>query len=230
MSEHAEEHETLEAGGADTIADEPVPRDIGRVLDEGLGPGRPKRVAVIGAGMAGLASALELKRAGHEVMVLEAQNRVGGRISTCRDFAPGLYAEFGAMRLPRSHELTLSYCDRFGLELRPFVMGNPKGLVHIGGQRMTIEEAGSVLDGAVFAFVEGTDPEVILLIEARRQDDGYQWQYACARFSDFRLSVRYRDAEVWRVPRAAPGDRTNPHFYLAVERRQPPGPANDDVH
>jgi monoamine oxidase len=141
MSEHAEEHETIEAGGADTIADEPVPRDIGRVVREGLGPGRPKRVAVIGAGMAGLAAALELKRAGHEVTVLEAQNRVGGRIYTWRDFAPGLYAEFGAMRLPRSHELTLAYCDRFGLELRPFVMGNPRGLVHIGGQRMTMEEA-----------------------------------------------------------------------------------------
>jgi monoamine oxidase len=142
MREHEEEHESLEAGGAEPIEDEPVPADIGRVVDEGLGPGRPKRVAVIGAGMAGLASALELKRAGHDVTVLEAQNRVGGRILTCRDFAPGLYSEFGAMRLPRSHDLTLAYCDRFGLELRPFVMGNPKGLVHVGGQRMTIEEAG----------------------------------------------------------------------------------------
>ncbi len=54
-------------------------------------------MAVIGAGMAGLASALELKRAGHDATVLEAQNRVGGRIFTCRDFAPGPYAEWGAM-------------------------------------------------------------------------------------------------------------------------------------
>ncbi|MGH2737255.1 MAG: FAD-dependent oxidoreductase [Actinomycetota bacterium] len=88
MREHEEEHESLEAGGAEPIEDEPVPADIGRVVDEGLGPGRPKRVAVIGAGMAGLASALELKRAGHDVTVLEAQNRVGCRILTCRDFAP----------------------------------------------------------------------------------------------------------------------------------------------
>ncbi len=35
--EHEEEHETLEAGGADTIEDEPVPARIGRVVDEGLG-------------------------------------------------------------------------------------------------------------------------------------------------------------------------------------------------
>ena len=101
----------------------------------------PKRVIVIGAGMAGLVAAFELARQGHDPIVLEAQNRVGGRVYTMRSFAPGLYAEAGAMRIPRVHDLTLEYCNLFGLELRPFVMGNPKALVHIGGQRMTAEEA-----------------------------------------------------------------------------------------
>jgi monoamine oxidase len=82
-----------------------------------------------------------LKQQGHDVVVLEAQNRVGGRVLTCRDFAPGLYAEFGAMRIPRSHDLTMKYCQKFGLPMRPFMMGNPKGLVHVCGQRMTLEEA-----------------------------------------------------------------------------------------
>ena len=45
------------------------------------------------------------------------------------------------MRIPRAHDLTLRYCDLFGLPMRPFVMGNPKALVHLGGQRMTKEEA-----------------------------------------------------------------------------------------
>jgi len=139
--DHEEEHEALEFGGAEPIEDEPVPADVGRVPAEGLGAGRAKRVIVIGAGMAGLVAAMELKRAGHQVIVLEAQNRVGGRVYTCRDFAPGLYAEFGAMRIPRSHDLTVAYCERFGLELRPFMMGNPKGLVHVGGARITMEEA-----------------------------------------------------------------------------------------
>ena len=102
-----------------------------------------KRVIVIGAGMAGLVAAYELARAGHDPLILEAQNRVGGRVYTLRKFAPGLYAEAGAMRIPRVHDLTLEYCEHFGLELRPFVMGNPKGLVHIGGQRMTAEQAGA---------------------------------------------------------------------------------------
>jgi monoamine oxidase len=105
-------------------------------------PGEAKRVIVIGAGMAGLVAAYELARAGHDPVVLEAQNRVGGRVYTIRRFAPGLYAEAGAMRIPRVHDLTLAYCDLFGLELRPFVMGNPKGLVYVGGRRMTAEQAG----------------------------------------------------------------------------------------
>src|SRR4051812_41023537 len=124
------------------MVDEPVPEATLRVADEGLRdrPGARKRVVVLGAGVAGLVAAYELKQQGHDVVVLEAQNRVGGRVLTCRDFAPGLYAEFGAMRIPRSHRLTLSYCEKFNLPMRPFVMGNPKGLVYIGGQPVTIEE------------------------------------------------------------------------------------------
>jgi len=109
---------------------------------DGLGPraGEPKRVVIIGAGIAGLVAAYELDRAGHEPIVLEANQRVGGRVYTLRGFAPGLYGEAGAMRIPRVHDLTLGYCERFGLKLRPFVMGNPKALVYVAGERMTAEQ------------------------------------------------------------------------------------------
>ncbi len=58
------------------------------------------------------------------------------------------------MRIPRVHDLTLAYVERFGLQLRPFVMGNPKGLVYVGGQRMTAEEAGLEPDRLGFEVAE----------------------------------------------------------------------------
>jgi monoamine oxidase len=134
---------TVENAEDTPISDVPVAPDVLATPGEGLQarPQPAKRVIILGAGIAGLVTAYELARQGHEPLILEAQNRVGGRIYTLRDFAPGLYAEAGAMRIPRAHNLTLEYCQLFGLELRPFLMDNPKGLVYIGGQRMTLEQA-----------------------------------------------------------------------------------------
>ncbi|WP_448808611.1 FAD-dependent oxidoreductase [Agromyces bauzanensis] len=59
------------------------------------GPG--ERVAVIGAGVAGLTAARELVDAGFEVVVVEARDRIGGRVDTVADPAGDGVAEFGAM-------------------------------------------------------------------------------------------------------------------------------------
>lgn len=81
----------------------------------------PKRVVVMGAGLAGLAAAYELRKSGHDVTVLEAQMRAGGRVRTGRAaFADGLYAELGAGRIPGGHVWTHKYIREFGLELKPF--------------------------------------------------------------------------------------------------------------
>lgn len=85
------------------------------------GGGVKKRVIVIGAGLAGLCTAFELDALGHDVVVLEAQARPGGRVHTLRSpFSDGLYAEAGASRIPTSHDLTLAYTRLFGLRLVPF--------------------------------------------------------------------------------------------------------------
>lgn len=78
--------------------------------------GTPRRVSIVGAGTAGLVAGFELARAGHDPLILEARNRVGGRVYTLRGFAPGLYAAAGAMRIPRVHDLTLGHIEHFGLE------------------------------------------------------------------------------------------------------------------
>jgi monoamine oxidase len=135
---------------------EPLPEEVLDVPAEGLGerPQPPKRVIVIGGGIAGLVAAFELRRQGHDPVVLEAQHRVGGRVYTLREFAPGIYAEAGAMRIPRVHTLTLEYCELFGLEMRPFVMGNPKTFVHLNGQKMTFAEADAQPDLLPFALAD----------------------------------------------------------------------------
>jgi phytoene dehydrogenase-like protein len=102
--------------------------DLRSIIDTGLPEthGPRKRVIVVGAGMAGLVAAYELQRAGHEPVVLEAQQRVGGRVYTLREpFSDGLYAEAGAMRIPRSHNLTMAYIDYFKLPTESQRLGLP---------------------------------------------------------------------------------------------------------
>lgn len=101
----------------------------------------PKRVIVVGAGMAGLVAAYELLRAGHDPLVLEAQQRVGGRIYTLREpFSDGLYAEAGAMRIPRAHDLTMAYIEHFGLAVQPFTMDNPNGWIYLHGTKLRVKD------------------------------------------------------------------------------------------
>lgn len=102
---------------------------------------KPKKVVIVGAGIAGLAAGYELLQAGHDVQILEAQHRVGGRIYTLRDpFAQGLYGEAGAMRIPRAHSLTMAYIEKFGLQIADFMMGNPQAYVHVGGIKRRMAE------------------------------------------------------------------------------------------
>src|SRR5947199_236570 len=56
---------------------------------------------------------------------------------------------------------------------------------------------GGLLEGGLFAFVVGTDPEVLLVIEAREREEGRRWHYALARMNRDAMRVRHKDQEVW---------------------------------
>jgi hypothetical protein len=56
-----------------------------------------------------------------------------------------------------------------------------------------------VVDGAIFAFVQGTDPEVLLLLEARKGAAGATWQYALVRMNSVIFNARYQDKTVWQT-------------------------------
>jgi hypothetical protein len=56
-----------------------------------------------------------------------------------------------------------------------------------------------VIDGALFAWTSsaGTDPEVVLLIEAHEKDGKTLWQYACGRFGVSSMYIKHKGEEVW---------------------------------
>ena len=74
-------------------------------------------VAVLGAGVAGLAAAAELARAGRQVVVLEARDRVGGRVFTLRPQGDGRPVELGAEFIHGEPPALLSLAQASGLEL-----------------------------------------------------------------------------------------------------------------
>jgi monoamine oxidase len=94
--------------------------------------GRGTKVIILGAGIAGLVSAYEMRRAGFDCTVLEARERPGGRNWTLRrgsklvfndgtsqecTFDEGNYFNCGPARLPSIHKTMLGYCNELGVEL-----------------------------------------------------------------------------------------------------------------
>ncbi|XP_072020358.1 L-amino-acid oxidase-like [Amphiura filiformis] len=96
----------------------------------------PKHVIIIGAGIAGLTAAKLLKDAGHKVTILEASDRIGGRIYTYRDQEDRYYVELGAMRIYNSDKFVNIFVKHFNLPTNDFISYNGNTWYYINGKKI----------------------------------------------------------------------------------------------
>jgi monoamine oxidase len=137
----------------------------------------PKAV-VVGAGVAGLSCAYRLKQAGVGVRVLEAQNRVGGRMFSLRDkFADGQVVELGGELIDTGHVAMQSLAGEFGLVLDDLHQ-EPAGIAmdswYFGGKKRSdadIVKAFTPIAERIDAALEAIPGEVISYVEKEGAED-----------------------------------------------------------
>jgi monoamine oxidase len=132
------------------------------------GAPRGASVLILGAGIAGMTAAYELRNAGYRVEVLEYNARPGGRNWTLRGgdtytelggatqhcrFDEGHYVNPGPWRLPHHHRNILHYCRELGVALEPFVELNHNAYLHstqaFGGKPQRYREYQSDFNGTI---------------------------------------------------------------------------------
>jgi hypothetical protein len=80
------------------------------------------------------------------------------------------------------------------------------------------KEGSLVIDGALFVFVTGTDPEACVFLEARQGKQGPEWFYSLGPLGCFSLKGAYKKHEVWDLPRRRPNGNPNEPYYITVEK------------
>ena len=108
--------------------------------EESDGNDNNKKVIIIGAGISGLVAGYDLTIAGYDVTILEARDRIGGRVLTIRSpFSNNHYVEGGAARIKPSHDLTIAYANHFNLTLDPFYATSGDYVDFSNGNRTIID-------------------------------------------------------------------------------------------
>jgi monoamine oxidase len=155
------------------------PDDMLTIIRNGLSRGNTsKKVLIAGAGMSGLVAASLLKQAGHQVTIIEGNNRIGGRVFTVREpFTLGNYLDFGAMRIPDTHVLVFEYIRRFKLRTNKFINSTPNDLIFVNNVLTTssyYEKNPDILGFPVESWEKGKTANELFLSAVKPFIDRYK--------------------------------------------------------
>ncbi|WP_028009339.1 flavin monoamine oxidase family protein [Solimonas flava] len=153
------------------------------------GAPRGASVLILGAGIAGMTAAYELRNAGYKVQVLEYNHRAGGRNWSLRggdtytelggftqqcEFDEGLYLNPGPWRIPYHHRGLLSYCKKLGVPLEAFVQVNYNAYLHsskaFGGKPQRYREIKADYQGHVAELLAKATRQSALDAAVSRED------------------------------------------------------------
>jgi monoamine oxidase len=146
-------------------------------------------VLILGAGIAGMVAAMELRDAGYKVQVLEYNGRSGGRnwslyggdtytelggFTQHVQFDPGQYINPGPWRLPHHHYGILHYANKLGVTLEPFTQVNYNALVHntnaYGGKPKRYREVQADFHGHVAELLSKSTRQSALDQDVTKED------------------------------------------------------------
>lgn len=79
-----------------------------------------------------------------------------------------------------------------------------------------------VVYGGVFSLCQGTDTELLVLLEARKTADKSEWYYAFAPFTDYQLAVSMDEENLWQSPDGTMAENGKPHYWDFVDQQPKP--------
>jgi monoamine oxidase len=153
---------------------------------------RSADVCVVGAGLAGLAAARDLVRAGRDVVVLEARDRVGGRIQN-RRVAPGVVTELGAEYVGPTQDRILALARAVGVDTFP-TFNEGSNVLFLNGRRSLYPASTGVSDDPDFQAALATIP--IIDEMAAEVPVAAPWKAPRADDWDRQILAQFRDQQL----------------------------------
>lgn len=134
-------------------------------------------------------------------------------------------AKIANLRLPqfRKEAQRFSVVDDFEVEQVP-TPNHLRLLAQPLVRYSDVEQGGTIVDGAVFSFVLGTNPEANLFLEIFKDGDTLRWRYAWTPMTIYALEAKLDDQSIWIKPPYKQFCNTEGPYYACQYRLEPSDP------